>query len=113
MSKVAGKTAVGVRAEGGVGAVCLMGPCALCGRTFDVQNGRPRLVARDPEGRPLGLVCVRCASVAGLAERLLSGARRVRFEASRMERLAEGGVAVDPAARQAATAARAVPKDGL
>lgn len=92
-----------------------MGPCALCGRGFVVQYRQPRLVARDSEVGPLGLVCFDCASAPTdeLARRLLSEARRLRRKASRLERLVDGGVAVDPASREAATAARAAPKDGL
>ncbi|QIN84487.1 hypothetical protein GBA63_18950 [Rubrobacter tropicus] len=116
MSRVAEKTAVEIRAEGDVGTICLMGPCALCGRNFGVQNGQTRLVAHRIGGGRLGLVCFGCASAGtddDLAERLISEARRLRLKASRLERLVKGGVAVEPASREAATTARTIPRDGL
>ena len=115
MSELAEKTAVVVRAEGDVGTICLGGPCALCGRGFVIQNRQPRLVARDSEEGHLGLVCFECASASTdeLARRLLSEARRLSLKTLQLERLVDGGVAVDPAAREAATAARAAQGDGL
>lgn len=111
----AGRPAVEVLAGGSVGTICLRGPCALCGQSFDAQNGQERLVARDRAGNRLGLVCFRCASAGedALRERLLSKAGRLRRNASRMERLVEGGICVHTAAREAASAAGAGPKTGL
>jgi len=115
MSSEAEKMAVRVRAEGDLGTICLVGPCALSGRTFAAQNGQPRLLARHTEGGRLGLVCFRCASTDGdaLNRRLLSEARRLRREASRLERLVGAGVTIDPAARETASTAIAGTKTGL
>lgn len=110
-----GRPAVEVLAGENVGTICLRGPCALCGQSFDVHNGQTRLVARDRAGNRLGLVCFRCTSAGEdvLRERLLSKAGRLKRNASRMERLVEGGIDVHPAAREAASAARASSKTGL
>ena len=115
MSKVAEKTAVRVSAKGDLGTICLIGPCALCGRRFSVQNKQPRLVARSASGGRPGLACFRCASLDAdsLKGRLLSEARRLKREAYRLERLVKEGIAVDPAACEAASAALADKKTGL
>ncbi len=108
-------TAVEVRAEGSVGTICLRGPCALCDRDFEVENGQARLAAHDRARNRLGLVCLRCASSSAeaLKERLLSRARRLRLKASRLERLVEGGIGIHQTARDAASAVRAGAKESL
>lgn len=102
------RTALEIRAEGRVGTICVRGPCVLCGRDFDVQNGESRLVARNRDGDRAGPVCFRCASAGGdeLAWRLHSRARRMRNEAAKLEAWAEGAIWIHPDAKDAATAAR-------
>jgi hypothetical protein len=106
--EAAARTAVEVRAEGGVGTACLSGPCILCGRTFDIRTGQARLVARDRAGTHRGLVCPWCACAGedGPKERLLARARRARREATALEEMVEGGVRIHPSARDAATVAQ-------
>ncbi len=95
-----------IRAEGRLGTICRIGPCALCDRTFEEQTGQARLVARDRTGKRLGLVCPRCASTDQdtLQEQVLSRAERLKQRAEELEQWAEERVKIHPAAPRAATA---------
>jgi len=73
---------------GRVGTICLHGPCVLCGRPFDIQNGAEIVELYDDEGRRAGRICPVCASSSDedLKERLLARAGRLREKAEELER---------------------------
>lgn len=73
---------------GRVGTICLHGPCVLCGKPFDIQNGAEIVELHDGEGHRSGKVCPACASSSeeALKERLLARAERLREKAEELER---------------------------
>lgn len=114
MREANAKPVMEIRAEGRIWSLCVRRPCALCGRDFDLQNGQARLVVRDPDGDRACPVCFRCTSAGSdeLAERLLSRARQMKNEATKLEAWADDAIRIHPNAIDAAIAVQTCRKVG-